>query len=897
MLVFGLLFSQKALKAQEQDSTTALNAVDTLSAAETSINVPKVDSSIENIINYDAVDSIYFDIRNQKATLYGKAHVDYEDLNVNAPTIVVDLKNNRLEAIARIDSNGKVLEYPILKQGKEESQAKFIGYNWKTKRGYVEDVYMNQGGGYIHTNKAYLDEDKTMYVKNASYTSCNLAQPHYHFRLNRAKIIPDDKIIGSLVNLYIDSIPTPLAVPFAILPMQQKRTSGFILPAFNNFLSNGLAIQGLGYYWAINDSLSTQFSADLFVSGSFTLENDTRYKVRYKHSGSLNTTFSRIVNNFDEFSKTARREFSITWNHSTASQRPRKLTANVNFETNRNNSFNFVNPEDLSVPSINSAVSWYLPLRGIPFDMRLTASHNQIKNSNGLAQNSFTLPSYTLGYRGNNNPFKLLPYLNKKPSLIRQKVLNKFQVAYTNTGSNKASSVGTSFSNLFIDEDRITGFSERDTSDLDLNLTTLDDIFARSKFTTAHNFTFSMPINIGNFTLSPSLNYNENWYFSRTGYDFNNNSASDTLRLSRERDFYRVGRYSTGATLSTTVYNFYSLGRKKTLKDKTVIDKTVRIRQTMQPRLRFTSSPDYSQDENVLFFYELDDVTRSENRFREFSSRPSINGESRSLGFGLSNTFEMKLPETEKRMEKLKARGKTKNEPIELFTLNLAEVGYNLAADSLNLGNFNFVLRNNSLLNGLLRTTVTANFTPYDYAENEGGLSSRTINKFWAEDHNTLARYTRLLIQSNLSLTPDVFKRKAPMDQDKEDSNGENNPTEPSIYDPFSLPWTLNIGYVYSRTDVDPVTDPTVNNGLTFTGSLRLSEKWSATGGLNYDVKNNEFTAPKVSLIRNLHCWTMSFYWVPFGAGQYYQFKIGVNSGQLQALKWDKDNLNQRIRF
>lgn len=902
LIVFLGLFLQIPLKAQEQDSLVTITVQDTLPTDSSSINVPKEDSSIDNIINYDAVDSIYFDIRNQKATLYGKAHVDYDDLDVNAPTIVVDLKNSRLEAIASLDSNGKVLEYPILKQGKEESQAKFIGYNWNTKRGYVEDVYMKQGGGYIHTTKAYLDEDKSMYVKNAGYTTCNLAQPHYHFRLNRAKIIPNDKVVGSLINLYIDSIPTPLGIPFAILPLQEKRTSGIILPAFNNLLSNGLSLQGLGFYWAINDSLSTTFSTDLYVSGSITLENKTDYKVRYKHAGSVNLSFSRIVNNFDEFDKRARREFSLRWNHRTASQRPRSLTADVNFETNTNNSFNFETPEELSVPSINSSISWQLPLRGIPFNGRVQLSHNQIKNSTGLAENNFTLPSYTLSYTGNNNPFKLLPYLNDKPSFIREKILNKFNITYANSGQNKASTTGAIFSNSLYG---IEGFDNRDTENYDLTLNSLDSIFRRSKFSTAHDINLSLPISIGNFTLSPSFNYDENWYFSRSDYELSENITDDTtiINIADDRGFYRVGRYSTGASLRTTLYNFYGLGRKKTVKDasgnETVIDKTIKIRQTMQPSFGFRMSPDYTEDEETLFLFETEDgISRTEQRFRAYSSRPSTGGESRSFTFGLNNTFEMKLPETEKRKARLKAKGKTKNEAIKLFNLNLNTVSYNLAVDSLNLSSPNVALTTN-LFNGLISVNASSTFDPYDYQETGAGTFTR-VNTFYIENNNSLARLTNTTINSRLNLSPKVFKKNKKQGESEEEKN-TNEPENKKIseYEPFNLPWTLNISYTYGRNYSNPLLPPNfTSNNLSFSGSLKLSQKWSTTGRVSYNIKENEFVNPSIQLNRDLHCWNMSFNWTPFGSAQGYRFNIGVNSGQLKALKWDKNNdASQRLRF
>ena len=33
-----------------------------------------------------------------------------------------------------------------------------------------------------------------------------------------------------------------------------------------------------------------------------------------------------------------------------------------------------------------------------------------------------------------------------------------------------------------------------------------------------------------------------------------------------------------------------------------------------------------------------------------------------------------------------------------------------------------------------------------------------------------------------------------------------------------------------------------------------------------YDIKENKLTTSSVSISRDLHCWQMSFSWIPFGA-------------------------------
>jgi hypothetical protein len=62
----------------------------------------------------------------------------------------------------------------------------------------------------------------------------------------------------------------------------------------------------------------------------------------------------------------------------------------------------------------------------------------------------------------------------------------------------------------------------------------------------------------------------------------------------------------------------------------------------------------------------------------------------------------------------------------------------------------------------------------------------------------------------------------------------------------------------------------------------------SATINGGYDITANKLTTSSISITRDLHCWQMSFSWVPFGHYKSWNFHIGVKAGSLQDLKYDK---------
>lgn len=71
----------------------------------------------------------------------------------------------------------------------------------------------------------------------------------------------------------------------------------------------------------------------------------------------------------------------------------------------------------------------------------------------------------------------------------------------------------------------------------------------------------------------------------------------------------------------------------------------------------------------------------------------------------------------------------------------------------------------------------------------------------------------------------------------------------------------------------------------------RFAERHPKTGITfqgGYDIKANKLTTSSVSITRDLHCWQMSFSWIPFGYHRSWSFNIGVKAASLSDLKYDK---------
>ena len=71
--------------------------------------------------------------------------------------------------------------------------------------------------------KNELDE---LYIHDAKYTTCNLADPHFHIATKKLKVIPGKKVISGPFHLKFGNVPTPLGFIFGMFPQPKETVSG-----------------------------------------------------------------------------------------------------------------------------------------------------------------------------------------------------------------------------------------------------------------------------------------------------------------------------------------------------------------------------------------------------------------------------------------------------------------------------------------------------------------------------------------------------------------------------------------------------------------------------------------------------------------------------------------------
>jgi|TARA_B110000908_G_scaffold158674_1_gene200039 lipopolysaccharide assembly outer membrane protein LptD (OstA) len=837
-----------------------------------SLDSLKQKETIEDIITHVAKDYTIQNAKNKTVTLYNEANITYTDIDLKAGIIIVDYIKNTLFAKGIIDSTGYT-QRPIFKQGSEESEQDSIVYNFKSKRALIYGLKTKQGEMFTFGKKTKRVNDSTIYVRDIKFTTSEKLD--YYIGTSKAKIIPGKKIIVGGSQLYLADVPTPIYLPFAYFPITQTSVSGFLIPTFDTGSSaRGIGFQNGGYYFAINDYVDLGITGDVYSNGSWGFRANSNYKRRYRFNGSVNFSFENNINGirgFDDFNKTNR--FNLRWSHNqdTKASPNSRFTASVNLGSSKffresQNQFNIAQTQN---NSLNSSVNYSKTFVGTPFNLNVTAQHQQNTNTEKI---TMTLPALTL------NMNRVYPFAGKGG--VKKNPIQKMGFNYTLDSKYLINTTDDDFLTAKMFETARAGMQHR---------TGTNTNFKAFKY----------------FTVSPSVNYEETWQFDyiQKDYDITDNViVTDTLR-----GFKSYREYNAGASLSTNIYGTFNF-KKGRLKG---------IRHTIRPSISYSYRPDFkdkylkqvqtSNDPSDLKDYTVFD--------QGIYGGPS-SGLSNAIGISLNNVLEAKVapkdPDSDEEDEKITI----------LNNLNFNS-SYNMAADSLRWSNVSFSA-GTRLFKDKLAINLSGSMDPYKVVASPSG-SPIKINEF--NETFLGLRLRNASLTANYSISSADFKKDKkgsekqqnrdpnnsqdvigadinPTDrfgarQNTQNSNSDNNESKDKTTKLYQaeIPWSINLAYSTSY----------LNNGLDegeigvhsimFSGNLELSPKWKLGYSSGYDVKGGAFTFSRFNFARDLDSWNFNFNWVPFGKNSSYTFFIGVKSSVLSDLKWDKNKPPDRRLF
>jgi len=864
---FVFLFPILTFGQTKNNSTTIINESDTSQTISKQLDSLKSDSEIETTINYNAKDSIYYDLKTQIIKLYGNSSIDYGNINLKAHKIMIDWNAQTLDANFMRDSTGLKIGKPIFTENNQSYETDKITYNFNSKKAIISGIVTQLDDAYMQGEKVKKNELDELYIHDAKYTTCNLADPHFHIATKKLKVIPGKKVISGPFHLKFGNVPTPLGFIFGMFPQPKETVSGIIMPSYGEEKRRGFYLREGGYYFAVNDYFDLRLTGDIYSKGSYGATIATNYKKRYAYNGSLKFNYNKSKTGEIE-SPFESNDFSFSWTHTPSSKgRSSRFSSSVNFQTNSyNQNKNLVqsNFNQSINAQFNSSISYSKTFKGSPFNISTNLRHSQNVQNKKV---NLTLPD--LSY----NMSRIYPFKNM--GKLGKTALGKISISHRFTGKIELTNGSSSNS---LNSINVINSSDSFNQQVDFNMQNINTIIDRSKIGGKHTIPISTSFNILKFfTVSPSINYNEIWYLKKLNYTYN--EVENGIEIDTTNSFSRAWSYNTALSLSTRIYGtvFFKKGKIKA------------IRHVITPEISLTYSPDFTQKkygyyENIQINNEGE--TRLLSKYENFLYGSPRIGSSASMNFYIGNNLEMKVIDENDTISGTKK--------IKIFE-NLSFSGnYNFLADSFQLSPIRFNTRT-SFFKRLINVSLSGTMDPYAYKldsiSETNQIYQRRINELAIKNNQGLGSLAFINMALGMRFSAKDFQ--SPEEEDEKESRfgtrREIDYINSNIaeYVDFNVPWSINASYNLNRRKIG-YNDPTITQTITMSGDISISEKTKISMRSGYDFKNKMLTQTSINATRDLHCWRIRFNWVPFGRFQSYNLSISAVSALLQDLKLEK---------
>ena len=117
-------------------------------------------TGIESPVDYTAKDSLVYDATTGFAHLYGDAKVHYQNMDLTADYITLNMDSTLIHAQGVPDSTGRSFKgTPVYKQGSENYESQRMSFNFKSKKGFIENVKTTQGDGFLRSVNSKRSND------------------------------------------------------------------------------------------------------------------------------------------------------------------------------------------------------------------------------------------------------------------------------------------------------------------------------------------------------------------------------------------------------------------------------------------------------------------------------------------------------------------------------------------------------------------------------------------------------------------------------------------------------------------------------------------------------------------------------------------------------------------
>ena len=902
------------------DSLDSINPLDTLDSLHRAIYLRnkalddsiaadsanrKRKNGIDYPVNYTSNDSLVYYADSRKAFLFGNANVKYDNMDLTAEHIDVQMDSSLVHATGaeryvkddlpplpkdsgRIDSSKLQKErygLPVFVMGSDKYETDTMSFNFKTKKGLIQNAYTEQQDGFLVSEKSKRDKDGNFYVKHGRYTTCDDPEPDFYLALSRAKVRPGKDVVFGPAYLVVQDVPLPLAIPYGFFPFSKSYSSGFIMPTYGDEQARGFYLKDGGYYFAINDNIDLKLLGEIYTKGSWAISAASNYNFRYKYAGQFFFSYQNTKDGekgFPDYSETT--SFKLQWSHrQDAKANPyRTFSASVNYASTkyeRNNLNSMYNPTTMTQSTRTSSVSWGTTFSSIGMTLSATANATQNMRDSSVA---LTLPDLNI------NISRFYPFRRSK-QVGEERWYEKIHMSYSGHISNSITTKEDKLMKSNLIKDWRNGWQ--------------------------HNIPIGATFSLFKYiNISPSINFTDRTYMKKINQSWD--QENQEVRNDTVYGFYNVYNWSSSISANTKIYGFFVPNRK------IFGEKIQAIRHTLTPSISFSYAPDFGSNRYGYWkSYQKTDLSGTPIgqpvSYSPYSSGifgvPG-KGKTGSISFDLDNNIEMKVKASDNDTAEFKK--------ISIIDQLGASMSYNMAAETRPWSDLSTRLR--LKITKSYTFSMNAVFATYAYELDENGrpyVGTRT-----EYSKGRFGRFQGMSQNVSYTITPDkirnLFRKKKNKDDEDTPAMGKENTGVETNVDPtmeaakhgatkknagmaevdddgymkFSMPWSFTFSYGITMREN---TSGTFNKekmrypykysqNLNFSGNIRISDGWNIAFTSGYDFDYHKLSMTTASLARDLHCFSMSCSVVlsPYTS---YNFSFRCNAATLaDALKYDK---------
>ncbi len=846
-------------------------------------------NTIDSPVHYSSDDSMVYISESRMAYLFGDAKVKYQNMDLEAEKIDMNMEKTMVHATGVwADSTETELEgTPVFKMGNDTYESDTMSFNYKTKKGLIQNVTTEQEEGYLTAELSKRIGTGDVYMRHGRYTTCDADHPDFYLAISRAKLRPGKDVVFGPAYLVVADVPLPFAIPYGFFPFSSKYSSGFIMPSYGDESSRGFYLRDGGYYFAMSDKMDLKLIGEIYTQGSWGVTVSSNYKKRYKFSGTFLFSYQDSrTSEKDMPDYTQTKSFKIQWTHrqDSKSNPYNSLSASVNFATSsyeRNNLNSMYNPQALTQSTRTSSVSWSTTFSSIGLSLSATANLSQNMRDTTL---SMTLPDLNISV-SRFYPFK------RKHTVGKERWYEKIAVSYTGQISNSFSGKENMIAHSNLAKDWQNGWQ--------------------------HSIPISASFTLFNYiNVSPSLNFTDRMYLTKVNRSWdeeNQKEVADTVS-----GFYNVYNWNFSLSASTKLYGFFTPSRKL------FGDKVQAIRHVITPSLSFSYAPDFGASR--YGYYETYQKTDADGNVELVEYSPYSNGLFGVPGKGMTGNIQLSV-DNNVEMKIKSDKDSTGYKKISLIDNLGFSLGYNLAAETRPWSDLSVRLR--LKLGKSYTFSMNSTFATYAYELDENGHPYVGTHTEWSKGR--FGRFQGMSQNISYTINPEKLKRifsgrhKDDEDEDDyelEEDYGMDTDVESNIddtminaqkglrrkkeknmaevdddgYMPFSMPWSLTFGYgITMRENTSGKFNEKhmrypykFTQTLNVSGNIRLAEGWNISFSSGYDFDNHKISMTTASMSRDLHCFSMtcSMVLAPYTS---YNFTFRCNAATLtDVLKYDK---------